>query len=134
MLAAFPEMKGFSQTNLNYMRRFAKEFQDVEFIQQTAGKLPWFHLVTIMDKVPEHQERVFYILKSIEHGWARSILTMQIESNLYKRQGSAITNFKNILPSPQSDLAHYTLKDPYIFDFLSIGEEADEREEIITLY
>jgi len=124
----FPEMKGFSQRNLKYMRRFAKDFSDFQFVQQAAAQLPWFHLVTIMDKVKDPDERVFYITETIGCGWARSVLTVQIETDLYNRQGKAITNFKDKLPSPQSELAQYTLKDPYVFDLMSIGKDAQERE------
>lgn len=125
---AFPEMKGFSTRNLKYMRKFAEEYPDLEFVQQVAAQLPWFHLATLMDTVADRQDRMFYLKSAIEHGWSRSIMVMQIETALHKRQARAVTNFKNTLPSPQSDLAHYTLKDPYIFDFLSIGNEAHERE------
>lgn len=124
----FPEMKGFSARNLKYMRKFAEEYPEVEFVQQVAAQLPWFHIATIMDRVSDKQDRVFYMQKTIDHGWSRSILVMQIELALHKRQGKAISNFKDKLPSPQSDLAHYTLKDPYVFDFLSIGDDAHERE------
>jgi predicted nuclease of restriction endonuclease-like (RecB) superfamily len=126
--SAFPEMKGFSTRNLKYMRLFAEEYPNFEFVQQAAAQLPWFHIVTIIDKIKDPQIRIFYILKAIEHGWSRNVLMMQIETALHKRQGQAITNFKDKLPSPQSDLAHQSLKDPYIFDFLSLGEEAQERE------
>lgn len=81
-----------------------------------------------MNKLPDIDARIFYISKTIEHGWSRNILTLQIETHLHMRQGKAITNFKTKLPSPQSDLALETLKDPYTFDFLSIGEKAQERE------
>jgi predicted nuclease of restriction endonuclease-like (RecB) superfamily len=124
----FPEMKGFSTRNLKYMRKFAEEYPAVEFVQQVAAQLPWFHIATLIDRIPSKQDRMFYIKQAIEHGWSRSIMVMQIETALHKRQGQAITNFKDKLPIPQSDLAHYTLKDPYIFDFLSIGTEANERE------
>jgi len=111
----FPEMKGFSTRNLKYMRKF-------------AAQLPVFHIAAIMDKVKEKDARIFYIKHAIEHGWSRNIMVMQIEKALHMRQSRAITNFKDKLPLPQSDLAHYTLKDPYLFDFLSIGKEAHERE------
>ncbi len=81
-----------------------------------------------MDLIQDKETRIFYVKEAIEHGWSRNIMVMQIELGLHKRQGKAITNFKDKLPSPQSDLAHYTLKDPYIFDFLSIGKDAHERE------
>ena len=126
--SAFPEMKGFSSRNLKYMRRFAEEYRDLEFVQQVAAQLPWFHIVLLLDKVKDRKHQIFYMKKIVEHCWSRSRLTMQIELELHKRQGQAITNFQSKLASPQSDLAHYTLKDPYIFDFLSVSNEAQERE------
>ncbi len=128
LASAFPEMKGFSPRNLKYMRKFSLEYQDDAFVQQAVAQLPWGHNVFLMNLVPDYQERLFYIHKAIEHGWSRNIMVMQIEKGLYQREGKAISNFKDKLPSPQSDLAHHTLKDPYIFDFLSLGQEAQERE------
>lgn len=128
LISEFPEMKGFSTRNLKYMRKFAEEYPDIEFVQEVLAQLTWYHNITILDKVADKQTRIFYLKKTIEHGWSRSMMVMQIETALHKRQGQAVTNFKDKLPSPQSDLAHYTLKDPYIFDFLSIGNEAHERE------
>jgi predicted nuclease of restriction endonuclease-like (RecB) superfamily len=124
----FSEMKGFSTRNLKYMRKFAQEYPDVIFVQETLAQLTWYHNVTLLDKISDNQIRLFYAKHATQHGWSRNIMVMQMELSLHKRQGQAITNFKDKLPSPQSDLAHYTLKDPYIFDFLSIGEEAHERE------
>lgn len=124
----FPEMKGFSPRNLKYMRQFAELYADFEFVQQVAAQLPWFHIVTIMNSISDKVERQFYMQKTIEHGWSRSILEIQIDKDLYNRQGKAITNFAERLSSPQSDLANETLKSPYNFDFLSIGEAAQERE------
>lgn len=124
----FPEMKGFSTRNLKYMRKFAEEYPDFEFVQQVVAQLPWGHNVLLMDRFSDRQTRIFYIKNAIEYGWSRNIMVTQIETALHKRQGQAITNFKDKLPNPQSDLAHYTLKDPYIFDFLTVGEEAHERE------
>ncbi|WP_375318660.1 YhcG family protein [Candidatus Tisiphia endosymbiont of Oplodontha viridula] len=126
--AAFPEMKGFSTRNLKYMRQFAEEYPDSVFVQEVLAQLTWYHNLTLLDKIADKETRLFYIKHAIAYGWSRSIMVMQIELALHKRQGQAITNFKDKLPSPQSDLAHYTLKDPYIFDFLSIGDEAHERE------
>jgi predicted nuclease of restriction endonuclease-like (RecB) superfamily len=124
----FPEMKGFSSRNLKYMRHFAELYPDLEFVQQVAAQLPWFHIATLITQIKNAEERLFYMQKVIEHGWSRNILEMQIEVNLYQRQGKATTNFKERLPSLQSDLANETLKNPYNFDFLSLGEAAQERE------
>lgn len=126
--AAFPEMKGFSTRNLMYMRKFAHEYPEIEFVQQVAAKLPWFHIAVILDQKLAKKDQIFYFKKTIEHGWSRSMLLMHIERELHVREGQAVTNFKDKLPSPISDLAHYTLKDPYLFDFLSLGDEAHERE------
>lgn len=125
---AFPEMKGFSRTNLLYMRAFAEAYPDEQFIQQSAGQIPWFHNCTLLDKVKDPEERRWYIQQIIQHGWSRSILTQRIESGLYHRQGVALTNFNQTLPQPQSDLAQQVLRDPYSFDFLSLGHEAQERD------
>lgn len=124
----FPQMKGFSRTNLLYMRAFAEAYPDEQFVQQVAGQIPWFHNCTILDKVKDPTERLWYIQQTIQHGWSRNVLVHQISSGLYHRQGKAITNFDRTLPKPQSELAQELLKDPYNFDFLSLGEEAQERD------
>lgn len=124
----FPDLKGFSRTNLLYMRAFAEAYPDEEFVQQLAGQIPWFHNCVLLDKVKDDIERQWYIQKTIENGWSRNVLVMQIETNLYQRQGSAITNFKQTLPQTESDLAHQILKSPYNLEFLNLHEEARERE------
>lgn len=124
----FPEMKGFSPRNIKYMRACAEAYPEQQFVQQSVAQIPWGHNVRILDYVKDPIEREWYIRQTIQHGWSRNILVHQIESNLYKRQGKAITNFDRTLPAPQSELAHQILKDPYVFDFLSIGKEAKERD------
>lgn len=126
--SAFPDMKGFSPRNLKYMRKFAEEYPAEEFVQEVLAQLTWYHNITLVEKVSNRENRMFYIKQAIENGWSRSIMVMQIELELHKRQGQAVSNFKDKLPSPQSDLAHYTLKDPYIFDFLTLGGEAHEQD------
>ncbi|MDJ0842358.1 MAG: PDDEXK nuclease domain-containing protein [Acidobacteriota bacterium] len=125
---AFPNMKGFSPRNLKYMRAFADAWPDPEFVQQAAAQLPWFHLCTLLDKLKTPAERNWYLYKSIEFGWSRNILIMQIETELKQRSGQAISNFETRLPKPQSDLARESLKDPYRFDFLGLTDAAQERE------
>jgi len=124
----FPEMKGFGSANLYNMRRFAEAYSDIEFLQQLAGELPWYHHVLLMEKVKDTQERHFYVVQAAENSWSRAKLLQQIELNLFARQGNAVTNFKEKLPLPQSNRAQETLKDPYFFDFLSVGKDAYERE------
>lgn len=124
----FPDIKGFSRSNLKYMRAFAEAYPNAEISQQLAGQIPWFHNCVLLDKVKDPQERLWYIQQTVENGWSRNVLVMQIESQLYQRQGGAITNFKQTLPAPQSDLAQQLIKDPYNFDFLTIRSDAHERE------
>ena len=124
----FPSMKGFSRTNLLYMRAFAEAYPDEAIVQQVAGQIPWFHNCTLLDKVKDPQERLWYIQKTIQQGWSRSVLIHQLDRGLYQRQGEALTNFQTTLPQPQSDLAQQVLRDPYNFDFLSLGKEAQERD------
>lgn len=124
----FPEMKGFSRQNLKYMKRFAEEYSGEEIGQQAVDQIPWGHIIILIYAISEKQEKSFYIKKIVENSWSRRMLSMQIETNLFKRQGQAVTNFKDKLPAVRSELALATLKDPYIFDFLSIGKEAHERE------
>ena len=126
--AAFPEMKGFSSSNLKYMRFFAQMCPACLIGQQPADQLPWFHLVTLLTKVPEGPEREWYAAQAIQHGWSRSTLVAHIKSRLHLRQGVAITNFDRHLPTPHAQLAIEALKDPYLFDFLGLGDEALERD------
>jgi predicted nuclease of restriction endonuclease-like (RecB) superfamily len=150
----FPAMKGFSPRNLKYMRTFAEawtefgisataaaqledgeiiqarlgQMEDETIVQQQLDKLPWGHHCVLLDKLKTREDREWYLRKALEHNWSRNILVMQIESRLMERSGGAVTNFALTLPKPQSDLARESLKDPYRFDFLGLGEEAQERE------
>jgi len=126
--SAFPEMKGFSPRNLKYMRAFAENWADLTFVQEVLAQLPWYHQVTLLDKLKTEDERRWYAAKAIEHGWSRNIMVMQIEMQAMQRSGKAVTNFDQRLPKPFSDLAKETLKDPYCFDFLGLTHEAQERE------
>ena len=125
---AFPGMKGFSPRNLKYMRAFAQAWPDAPFVQEVLAQLPWYHQLALLDKLPSPQARQWYAAKAIEHNWSRNVLVMQIEARLMERSGQAITNFGERLPSPQSDLARESLKDPYRFDFLGLTEHAQERD------
>ncbi|MEM8832319.1 MAG: PDDEXK nuclease domain-containing protein [Cyanobacteria bacterium P01_G01_bin.19] len=126
--AEFPEMKGFSSRNLKYMRSFAEAYPKKSIVQQAVAQIPWGHNVRLLDSVKDQEERLWYIQQTIQNGWSRAVLQYQIETKLYQRQGKAITNFEQVLPQPQSDLAQQLLKSPYNFDFLSLGKEAQERD------
>jgi predicted nuclease of restriction endonuclease-like (RecB) superfamily len=125
---AFPEMKGFSNSNLKYMRFFAEMCPTGLIGQQPADQLPWFHLVTLLTKVSLDTEREWYATQAVRHGWSRSTLDVHIKNQLHLRQGVAINNFDRHLPTPHAQLAVEALKDPYLFDFLGLGEEALERD------
>jgi predicted nuclease of restriction endonuclease-like (RecB) superfamily len=124
----FPDVTGFSRTNLLYMRAFAEAYPEEQFVQQVVGQIPWGHNVRLLDMVKSPEERLWYAQQTIENGWSRNVLVLQIETGLIHRSGQAVTNFSRTLPSPQSDLAQSLLKDPYNLEFLTISKDAQERE------
>ncbi len=126
--AAFPDIRGFSPRNIRYMRTFALAYPDEQIVQRCAAQLPWRQTMVVLDKLKDQEQRLWYTAQSLENGWSRDVLAMQIDSDLYRRQGGAVTNFDRTLPSPQSDLAQQLLKDPYNFDFLSLGKDSQERD------
>jgi predicted nuclease of restriction endonuclease-like (RecB) superfamily len=134
-------MGGFSRTNVFRMRAFYLAYKGLsEVVPQAVGQLsgqgppdvitnlPWGHNVLLVEKIKDESQRLWYAAKALEHGWSRAVLTVQIETNLYCRQGQAVTNFASTLPPPQSDLAQQALKDPYLFDFLTLHDDAIERD------
>ncbi len=149
---AFPGIQGFSRTNIFRMRAFFLAYSNAEVVPQAVGQLndeaivaqpvgqfeatppevvlnlPWGHNCVLIEKLKEQSSRSWYAAKTLEHGWSRTILTVQIESGLYARQGKAVTNFSATLPNPQSELARQSLKDPYLFDFLTLHDDAIERD------
>jgi len=151
--AEFPEMKGFSRSNLMYIKKWYLFYaQSDAIVQQAVGQLgetkegqpeiesfvqrvvvlitqiPWGHNIAIITKCKAHDEALYYAQDTLMYGWSRNVLVHQIESRLYQREGKAINNFDLTLLKPQSDLAKQTLKDPYIFDFLRLTKEYNERD------
>lgn len=126
--SAFPDMKGFSPRNVKYMRAFAEAWPEEPIVQQVVAQIPWGHNVRLLDKLTNPDERLWYARATVEHGWSRNHLVIQIESRLYERQGKALTNFERAFPATQSDLARQILKDPYNFEFLTLDGDAAERE------
>lgn len=126
----FSQIKGFSKSNLQYIRRWYLFYKDVkvEQVVPLLVKIPWGHNLVVISKCKETNEALFYIKKTIDNGYSRAVLVHQIESDLYKRCGKAITNFEGKLPALQSDLAKESLKDPYCFDFLTLSERYNEKE------
>ena len=121
-------MKGFSPRNLKYMRAFAEAYPDEAIVHQFGAQIPWKHNCVILDKLKNLEQRIWYIQKTIENSWSRSVLIHQIEGDLYSRQGGALTNFQQVLPAPQSDLAQSLLKSEYNLEFLNLQEKAFERD------
>lgn len=124
----FSDMKGFSSRNLKYMRAFAEAYPDEQIVQGVLAQITWYHNIAILEKLKSLEERLWYAQKTVEQGWSRNVLVLQIESELFQRQGNAVTNFEQTLPPSQSDLVRQIVKDPYCFSFLTIEEEQSERE------
>jgi len=138
---AFPDLTGFSNSNLKYCLRFFQFYASAQGTataaagstpaligQQAVDQLPWGHNILIFTKCRSVAEASFYLGQTLEHGWSRDVLALQLKSNLYARAGKAVTNFSRTLPSPQSDLAQQTLKDPYTFDFMAMTAPYNERD------
>ena len=146
----FPDIKSFSPTNLKYMRYFYEMYPTAEICQKVVDesetsenrqqladesglqwifRIPWGHHMFLLDKCKENQEKaLFYVKKTIENNWSRAVMQNQVSSNLYEREGKALTNFAKTLPAIQSDLAQAITKDPYNFDFLTMQETYNEKD------
>lgn len=129
ILNEFPTSKGFSVRNLQNMVKFYREYPEIEIVQTVAAQIPWSHNLEIL-KVKSKEQRLWYINKTIENGWSKNILAHQIDTNLYARQieQKKISNFSTNLPTLQSELALETRKDPYVFDFIELKEDAQEKD------
>lgn len=142
LISEFPEMKGFSTRNLEAIRQW-RRFWDNLISQQLVAELesnkkeeiitqlfqiPWGHNLVIISKCKNYSEAFYYVINTAQNNWSRAVLVHQIENGLYHREGKAINNFELTLPKVNSDLARETLKDPYIFDFLTLTKEYTERD------
>lgn len=137
LMREFPEVKGFSKRNLEAIRQWHRYWmKDAAIAQQAVAQLatiPWGHNLAIISHCRSHTEALYYLRQTQVHGWSRSVLTHQMESGLWQREGQAQHNFAQVLPPPQSDLAAQVLKDPYVFDFLSLTPEHTERQLELAL-
>jgi predicted nuclease of restriction endonuclease-like (RecB) superfamily len=145
----FPDVKGFSYTNIKNIRQWFLFWQQLvgelktTKSQQLVGEssvenskqlvfqifqIPWGHNIAIIQKCKTIEEALYYVQNTIKNGISRNVLVHQIETNLYARDSKAITNFEATLPPLQSDLAKEITKDPYNFDFLCLTEGYQERE------
>ena len=132
LMQAFPEVKGFSKRNLERIRQWHLYWVDeaaiaTQLVAQLTVAIPWGHNLAIISKCQSQTEALYYVQQTQARGWSRAVLTRQIESGLWQRQGQALNNFAQTLPAPQSDLAAQVLKDPYSFDFLSLTPEYNKR-------
>ena len=121
--------KGFSRRNLYRIKRWYLFYADQEeFVPQLVAQIPWGHNALILEKIKDRGVALWYVRKTLENNWSRNVLALQIDSRLFERQGAktGIDNFSERLPVTDSDLARESLKDPYVFDFLGLGEEARE--------
>jgi predicted nuclease of restriction endonuclease-like (RecB) superfamily len=138
---AFPGLAGFSPLNVTRMRMFYLAYTkglanlsqpvtdlDGQSLPCSMAEIPWGHNLVLLFKLKDPLQRLWYARQTVQHGWSRAVLELQIQSGLSNRQGKVISNFAATLPPPQSDLAQQTLKDPYVFDFLTLSEEAQERD------
>ena len=148
LMSEFPNVKGFSEVNLQHIRRWYKFYcsDSPNSITDCYGisvsstkssqmgklveifKIPWGHNIVIVSKCKTIEKALFYVNETIANNWSRAVLTHQIESNLFERRGKAVTNFKQTLSPPQSDLANQLIKDPYNFDFLTMTKNFNEHE------
>jgi predicted nuclease of restriction endonuclease-like (RecB) superfamily len=122
-----PLLGGRSQVVDNKRDTILQQVVD-ELENHPIFQIPWGHQIQIFTKCKSVREALFYVQKTIENGWSRSVLMNFLETDLFSAQGKALTNFSSLLPKPQSDLANQILKDPYNFDFLTITEDYKEKE------
>ena len=144
-----PEEKGFSERNIKRMLAFYRQYHDTEFVPQPVAQtpspaeglqpvalfpaeliaaVPWGHHAELISSVKDRHARRWYMQATLNHGWSRDMLVLQIKSQAHQRQGKAVSNFSARLPKPDSDLVQQALKDPYLFDFLTMRADFHERE------
>ena len=124
----FPNIEGFSVRNLKYMKKFYLEYMNDEIVQRIVAQLPWRHNIVLMSKIKDNKIRKLYAEAIIKNGWSRDMLVLQINNNYHLRIGKSSNNFKKSLPDINSELANNTIKDPYIFDFLTLKDNYKEKE------
>lgn len=124
----FPDARGYSPRNLKYMRAFAAAWPDREVVQGSLAQLPWYHQIALIEKLDSPELRLWYAAAALDEGWSRDVLALKIEGRLHERAGRAISNFRQTLPAPDSDLAQQATRDPYLFDFLSTARTRTERD------
>lgn len=144
-----PDVKSFSPRNLRYMADFYEMYKDIENLQQVVVKcenenlqqlvansdagmifrIPWGHHIQILTKCKGNRDKALYFVRqTLKNNWSRAVLMNFLDTELYERDGKAITNFEKLLPGVGTDLANELTKDPYNFDFLTMRAGYDEKE------
>ena len=124
----FPNIEGFSERNMRSMKLFYLEYEKDKIWQQLVAKIPWGHNLLLIQKIKDKNIRLIYAKVTIHNGWSRSVLDFQIKTCYHKRIGNSYNNFNNLLPPLDSDLVNNTIKDPYVFDFITLRENYKEKE------
>ena len=124
----YPGLKGFSERNLKYMKKFYLEYKDDEKMQRCVAQLPWRHNIVLMSRLRDNKVRMIYVDACVKNGWSRDVLINQINNNYHLSIGNSSNNFGKSLPENVSSLTNGIIKDPYIFDFLTLTEDYNERE------
>ena len=122
-----PDIAGFSERNLKRMKRFYNEYKEYEKMPQAVAQIPWGHNIVLFEKIKNKNIRLFYAESIIKNGWSRSVLEFQIETNYHLRIGNSTNNFSTSLPPHDSDLVNNAIKDPYIFDFITLKQNYKEK-------
>lgn len=128
LAAAFPDMKGLSYRNLQYMTAMVRAWGSTENVPQPVAHLPWGHIRTILDKAATSEERDWYAAAAVQFGWSRNVLLNMMMNRSMERTGTAPSNFDRQLAAPDSELARQMAKDPYNFEFLGLSGEVAERD------
>lgn len=126
--AAFPDMKGWSRSNLMYMRQFAEAWRREEIVQAPLGQLPWYHHLTLLERLKSRGDRMAYAALAVVNGWSRNVMVHQIDLKVADQHGKAVTNFRKLMPPPDSDMAEQTLKGEYDLGFLAATPKIKENK------
>jgi predicted nuclease of restriction endonuclease-like (RecB) superfamily len=124
----FPDARGYSPRNLKYMRAFAAAWPEEAIVQPPLAQLPWYHHVTLIDRLQDPELRLWYAAAAITDGWSGRVLAHQIAGRLHERSGRAISNFAVTLSPADSDMAQEATRDPYLFDFVGLADSRRERD------
>ena len=126
--SSYPEMKGFSPRNLKYMQRFAKLWPDESIVQRCIARLPWRHIICLMENVQEPNRRLVYAMAAIKNGWSKSVLEFNIDNFTLERTGKLPSNFDKMMPDANSDMVNQMFKDPYLLDFTGADQNSREKD------